>query len=200
MSQAVFPPLKGLEYPVLRTAEWSNLRQVGTSGLDVTAALWSYPIWHWTLSFSWLSSAAAIADFQTLAGFFNLRQGIFDTFLYSDPDDNAVTAQGFGTGNGVKTAFQLVRAFGNSVEPIFNVNGAPAIYVNSVLKILTTDYTISATGLVTFTSAPANGAVLTWTGAYYFRCRFEKDSHDFSLLANQIYESKKLSFRSVKGS
>lgn len=197
MSQAVFPTLKGLEYPVARTAEWSNLRQVGTSGLDVTAALWSYPIWHWTLSFSWLSSAAAIADFQTLAGFFNLRQGQFDTFLYSDPDDYAVTAQGFGTGNGATTAFQLVRAFGSFVEPIFNVNGAPAIYNNGVL---TTAYTISQTGLVTFTSAPLSGYVLTWTGNYYFRCRFEKDSHDFSLLANQIYESKKLSFRSVKGS
>jgi hypothetical protein len=31
---------------------------------------------------------------------------------------------------------------------------------------------------VTFTSAPANTAVLTWSGKYYFRCRFKNDSLD----------------------
>lgn len=202
MSQVIFPTLAGLEYPVKRTPEWKTLTQEATSGLEARSAPWTYPRWHWEVSYSKLSSAQAAAEFQTLVDFFNARQGQYDTFLYSDPDDNAVTNQQFGVGDGTTTAFQLTRqlvANGFS-EPIFNVNGVPVIKDAGVIKTAGADYTISAAGVVTFTYTPTAGHALTWTGAYYFRCRFEDDQSEFNLFLYQLYENKKVRFMSVKGS
>jgi hypothetical protein len=54
--------------------------------------------------------------------------GGFDTFLFTDPDDNAVAAQTFGVGDGDQDAFQLVRTLGSFTEPVYDLNGAPSIY------------------------------------------------------------------------
>jgi hypothetical protein len=40
---------------------------------------------------------------------------------------------------------------------------------------VTTDYTISSSGLVTFTSAPANGHSITWTGIFDVPVRVDGD-------------------------
>jgi len=40
---------------------------------------------------------------------------------------------------------------------------------------VTTNYTIGTSGVVTFTAAPANGAVLTWTGTFSWLCQFDDD-------------------------
>jgi uncharacterized protein (TIGR02217 family) len=176
---------------------WKTLVQEATSGKEARAALMSYPGWGWSLSYSKLD-AGTLAELQTLVGFFNARQGRFDTFLYTDPDDNSVTDQSFGTGNGAATQFQLVRAFGGFVEPVRDVNTLTNIKKAGVTQNNPADYTISATGLVTFTSAPANGAALTWTGTYYWRCRFLKDSSDFTAFVKQLYENKKVEFVFVK--
>ena len=145
-----------------------------------------------------VSAAAALQEIQSLIAFFNSRQGSFDNFLYSDPSDNTVTAQGFGTGDGVTTAFQLCRSFGGNVEPVMSLNGAPSIYIGGVLKTAGTGYTVS-NGMVTFTSAPAAAATLTWTGAYYYRCRFLADEQEFENFMYQLWAVKKLEFLGCLG-
>jgi len=104
----------------------------------------------------------------------------------------------FGAGDGSTKVFQLSRAFGAGgftfVEPVQNLNGAPSIYVGGVLKNAGTDYTISSTGLVTFSSAPANAVALTWTGGYYYRCRFLQDELDLSRFLQGLWEAKKVEF------
>ena len=62
----------------------------------------------------------------------------------------------------------------------------------------TTGWTVSATGLVTFFAAPANAAALTWTGTYYWRCRFKGDTFDVEKFHNMFWEAKALKFVSVK--
>lgn len=202
MSQVVFPTLAGLEYPVKRFPEWKTLRQEAMSGLVAKSAPWTYPRWHWEQSYSKLSSAYAQLEFQTLVDFFNARQGIYDTFLYADPDDNAVTNQQFAVGDGITAAFQLTRQLitGGFIEPIFNVNGVPVIKDAGVIKTAGVDYNIGATGVVTFTYTPVSGHALTWTSSYYFRCEFEDDTSEFDLFMYQLYENKKVRFMSVKGS
>ena len=37
---------------------------------------------------------------------------------------------------------------------------------------------MSVTGVVTFSTPPAVGAVLTWTGSFYYLCRFSEDTLD----------------------
>jgi hypothetical protein len=70
----------------------------------------------------------------------------------------------------------LSRPIGNYADIIQSLNGTTSIYINGTLQ--TSGYSVSSLGIVTFTSAPANTAVLTWSGKYYFRCRFKNDSLD----------------------
>jgi uncharacterized protein (TIGR02217 family) len=197
MSDSVFPSLPGLTWGTTKTPEWKTIVQESVSGKELAASLMTYPRWTYTLSYEFLRSGAQ-AELQTLVGFFNARRGKFDDFLYTDPDDNAVTAQQFGTGDGTSTVFSLVRTYGGFTEPVQNLNSAPSIYVNGVLKTLTTDYTISSLGVVTFVNAPASSAALTWSGTYYWRVRFLQDSSEFTNFMQQLYSAKKISFKTVK--
>jgi uncharacterized protein (TIGR02217 family) len=158
------------------------------------AALQSYPLWTFKLSYEVLRAAAAYSELQTLAGFFLSVKGSYDSFLYSDPTDNTVTAQAFGVGDGATQQFQLVRAWGSFVEPTMAINGTPSIYVGGVLKTLITDYTIDGLGMVTFVTAPASSAALTWTGSYYYRCRFTNDAAEFNQMMRDLWELKTLEF------
>jgi uncharacterized protein (TIGR02217 family) len=197
MSNAVFPNLKGLSWPVVKTPEWSTIIQKSASGRETRAALMSYPLWNFKLTFDYLPSNntnGASLDLQAMLDFFNSRQGAFDNFLFDDQNDDSVTAQSFGTGDGTTVGFQLQRQLqaGGFFEPVMNLNGAPSIYNNGVLQTVTTNYTINSTGFVTFTSAPAAGHALTWTGSYYFRCRFDKDMADFDNIWYAMFQAKEL--------
>lgn len=130
MSNIVFPTLPGLTWDVIRRPNFSTRIQTATSGKKNTAAFWTYPIWDFSLTYNFLRETTGYTELQTLAGFFLARQGGFDSFLYTDPIDNAVTGQAVGTGDGVTTAWVLPRAWAGFVEPVWALNGAPAIYVS----------------------------------------------------------------------
>lgn len=191
MSNAVFPTLPGLGWSVTKQPNWSTRIQKSVSGRELRAQFYAAPLYKIGLTYEVLRAATAYAELQSLMGFFNNRQGSFDSFLYTDPTDNSVTGQSFGAGDGSTRAFQLVRAYGGNTEPVMNLNGNPAIYINGALKTLTTDYTIS-NGMVTFVAAPSGGGALTWTGNYYYRCRFMQDAADFENFMYQLWTLKKL--------
>jgi hypothetical protein len=127
LSNAVFPTLIGARFPVRKLPMWSGKVQQAASGAETRVSYWSYPRWRYTIGFEVLRDAASTQDLQTLVGFYNARQGQFDDFLFSDPDDNAVTAQAFGTGDGTTTAFQLQRTLGGFAEPVLAPIGSPVI-------------------------------------------------------------------------
>ena len=192
MSNYVFPTLNTVGWSVFKTPNWLTKVQIATSGKELRSAWFSAPKYNFKLTYEVLRADSVNIELQTLLGFFNARQGSFDSFLFTDPLDNAVTAQNFGTGNGTITTFMLGRSFGGVCEYTMNINGAPQIYVGGVLKTLTTDYTIDAYGNVTFVTAPSGA--LTWTGSYYYRCRFVKDSADFENFMYQLWTLKELEF------
>jgi uncharacterized protein (TIGR02217 family) len=120
-------------------------------------------------------AASVMAQFM---GTYMACQGRVNLFLFTDPQDNTVTNMQFGTGDGTTTTFQLSRTIGGvagAYDIIQNVNGTPTIYINGTP---TTSFTVSSTGIVTFSSAPANAAILTWSGSFYFLCRFADDTID----------------------
>jgi len=90
-----------------------------------------------------------------------------------------------------------VRSLGGFTENVYLPTGAPSIYVNGSLKTVTTDYTIGSTGIVTFVSAPANAAPLTWTGNYNWLCYFDDDILDLASSGSGWWEVKSLNFSSV---
>lgn len=201
MTTAVFPTLSGLKWDVKKRPRFNTIVQRTASGKEVRAGLMSYPLWEFELSYDALRAAPAYAELQTLAGFFEQMYGSLTAFNYNDPTDNSVTAQVIGTGNGVATQYQLVRTMGNFIEPVQNVNVITGVYDNGspvTQGAGAGKYTVNSTGLVTFGTAPVAGHTLTWTGTYYFLCRFLDDIVEFNNFMYNLFECQKLGFVSVK--
>ena len=111
---------------------WSRHKRPGfstrvashVSGREVRVALMSYPLYEFEAVYSGLTSSASTfsglgaSSLQSLMGFFLQLQGQFGTFLYTDPDDNAVTGQVFATGDGSTTSFMMMRSLGGFLEPV----------------------------------------------------------------------------------
>ena len=198
MTEPVFPTFAGLGWSVKRSPVWKTRAQQAISGKETRLADWSYPAWHWELTFDFLRATPTAAEFQSLAGFFNQCQGAFGTFLYADADDNAVTGQAIGTGDGATKSFQLVRAFGGFIEPVLAPNVVSTVYFAGVAQAPANYSVDSTTGLLTFTAAPASGAAITADFTYYFRCRFAEDTIDFEKFMATLYRAQKLALVSLK--
>ena len=198
MTEPVFPSLAGLGWSVKRSPVWKTRAQQAISGKETRVADWSYPAWQWALTFDFLRATSTASEFQSLAGFFNRCQGAFGTFLYADADDNAVTGQLLGAGDGATTAFQLVRAFGGFIEPVLAPNVVSVIYLAGVAQSPSSYSVDPTTGLLTFTAAPASDAAIAADFSYYFRCRFAEDTVDFEKFMATLYRAQKLAFVSLK--
>lgn len=192
MSEAIFPSMLGgyawdsKKKPVFHTLTHSPL-----TGRDVRVALYSQPVFEFSLVNNWLSKA----DKESLIGFFLARSGNFDSFLYAD-EDSVMTAHAFAMGNGVNTAFQLYAGFGSHTNLIVNnVAGNPSIYIDSVLKTAGTHYSISTTGVVTFVTPPASNALISWTGTAYYRCVFLEESLEYNQFARLLYDCSEITFK-----
>jgi len=366
MSNLVFPDLVGVKVDLEREPIYRTQIKEAFSGKEQRRSAWSAPRYRYRMNFEFLRSAATLMELQKLVGFFARHAGAWDSFLFTDPEDCAVSAHPFGVGNATTVAFQLQRslvpsadlpsaatraywpAFGDGYEPVWDLNAtynllsyseelnnaawlkntgvtinanadtdplggstadqivysgagaagdwriwhdidtptagtkragsiylrstspltlrlcifdpvgyvtcnitsswqrfelpvtasgtsgnalaiysppgvnssftvsawggqmepgsvatdymptpSPAIYVGGVRKTVTTDYTIGSTGIVTFGSAPTTAAVLTWTGHYYRRVRFDSDSMTGKRLVQTIWEANSVDLRSV---
>jgi len=200
MSNAVFPSLPGLTFDIKRVPTHKTVVKESASGREYRGRLMpNGPRYTYTLGFDLLSDNGSWTDgFRTLLGFYNARSGAFDSFLFNDPDDNSVTNQSIGVGDGSTKSFQLVRTLGGASEPVYDTNSVPVIKDNGTTKTAGTDYNISTTGLVTFTSAPVTGHSLTWTGTYYWRCRFGDDSLTFNQFMSKLWELKQCNLITLK--
>jgi uncharacterized protein (TIGR02217 family) len=206
MSAAVLPALAGLGFPIDRTTIWKTRRQSSVSGKQVRIADWSIPLYQWALQYNLLRQGTitltAFTEYSQLEGFFEQRLGAFDSFLYTDQDDNTVTAQAFGTGDGSTVSFQLQRSFGGASIPILAPNVVSTVYNNgtpvSGAAWSVTSWGSASPGVVTFTSAPAAGHTLTADFTFYFPCSFDDDNITFSKMFKSAYEAKKITFTSIK--
>ena len=191
MSNEIFPDLPGLKWESSKKPQWSTKIHETASGKETAAAYWSYPKWFFSLSYEFLDESDLVRDLQALGGFFLARKGRFDSFLYRDPSDYKVEGQILGTGDGARTTFQLIRSFGDFDEPIKNIDSESLIlYLGGVGA--SSGFTVSATGLITFAVAPADGVELSADFAFYFRCRFLQDELEFSEFMAELWECKKL--------
>lgn len=163
-----------VKYPVFNTIIQTPVSKRGETRISTTP----YCVWEFQMTFPYVKGTFndSTSYLNQIAGFYMQMQGAANSWLYDDPQDDTITAPvSFGTGDGVTKAFQLSRPIGAYQDIIQNLNGTPTIYINGVS---TTAFSINSLGVITFTSAPAVNAVLTWTGRYYFRCRFKNDSLD----------------------
>ena len=206
MSNLVFPTLACLPQ-ITRTRIDNTSIYETASGKEQRLGRWAAPRYRYRLPFNFLRSATGFAELQALEGFAARVRGAFDSFLWSDPEDNAATAHAFAAGNGSATTFQLQRSLvpdaslpaaasrsfypviGDGYEPVYDLASVPTIYVGGVLKTSGTDYVLGANGVVTFTAAPALAAVLTWTGTWWKRVRFAGDELSVDQIVQRLWKA-----------
>lgn len=192
MSEPVYPVIAGVEAKLTVSPIHSTIKLDAASGRSVRVANFAYPLQKFAIDYTILDASAAVAQFQTLFGFFNAMHGRFQTFLYTHPYDNTVTAQPVATGDGTTRVFQLIRTLGGGVAAVY----APIIAGTSVSPAGATIDPL--TGLITYGTAPAGGTAITWSGSYYWRCSLDNDTQDFSTFCYGLWDVNTISFTSVK--
>lgn len=154
------------------------------SGAEVRNAVWAGSRRRWDVG----SAALKLDALQELVDFFEARGGRLCGFRFRDALDDrscavggmpSATDQRIGTGDGVATRFQLVKAYNDHQRRILKpVTGSVLVAVDGVAAEFSVDET---TGEVTLDAAPASGAVVT--AGYRFDCpvRFDTDRLDVTL-------------------
>jgi len=204
------PP--GIEEGAQGGPEFATVIQESVSGQEQRIKVWAKCRARYDIGYSVLESDDPVGNYQAILALFYGHGGRFKAFRFKDWSDYQATNESFGTGDGADTTFQLYKTYDPSLillntpgsitytREIYLLATAPTIKVNGVTKTVTTDYTISATGLVTFTSAPANGHALTWTGEFDIPVRFDVDYLSVVMNVNNIADIGSISLREVIGS
>jgi uncharacterized protein (TIGR02217 family) len=119
------------------------------------------------------------AQLDALIAFFRARKGKAYGFRFKDWTDYQGIGQLLGVGNGSTTAFQLVKKYtsgGVTETRVITkpVAGTTLLYKDSVLQ--TSGVSVNATtGVVTFSSAPANGVIISADFEFDVPVRFDTD-------------------------
>jgi uncharacterized protein (TIGR02217 family) len=201
----IFPTLPGLAWSVIKAPTFQTRIQRAVSGHELRALDYPYPLWQFTLVFAFLrdNPEAGFDELRSLMGFYLLCQGAYGTFLFQDPSDFQISGQYLGTGDSSTYIFQLQRTMGTSLpsggftEPIVAPKEIKAIYFDGLIQNSSIYSVNQSTGLVSFTTPPSTGLVITADFSYWFRCRFVDDSYSFENFMYQLWQLKKLSFISV---
>jgi uncharacterized protein (TIGR02217 family) len=196
----VLPYVPGRTFIKDKRPQWKTQINEAISGRETSRKIWSYPKWHFELNHEFLRNPVLMSDSELvkILAFFNAKCGRWKEFLFMDDEDNAVTDMQFGIGNGSITSFQCTRTMSvgqhTFTEPVRAFYATPVVKVNGV----TTAVTINDYGNFVFASAPAGGAVLTWTGQFFYVCRFEEDEMSFEQMFSRIWSNESLMFVSIK--
>jgi uncharacterized protein (TIGR02217 family) len=166
----------------------SNVIQEAIAGNEQRYGKWTKCRGIGNVAYGLLDSADHDGDFRAIMALYRAHMGSLYPFRFKDWSDYQATDEKFGTGDGSTTQFQLTKTYDPGLI-LINSSGrtyvrdivllatgvAPVIKIDGVTKTLTSDYTISSSGLVTFTSAPANTKPITWTGEFDVPVRFDGD-------------------------
>jgi uncharacterized protein (TIGR02217 family) len=196
-----FPVLAGQGWSVHKRPTFSTRVASHVSGREVRQPLFAYTLYEFELTFDGLASnesfpGVGASSLQSLMGFYLQCEGQYGTFLYTDPTDTTVTGQGIATGDGATTSFTFQRTLGGFIEPVSWVSSVANVYLNGVAQA--SGWSLAQPNTLSFTTAPANGAVITADFAYAFVCRFLDDQEDFEEIMNGLWQVQSLKFRSVK--
>ncbi|HHN73575.1 MAG TPA: TIGR02217 family protein [Thermopetrobacter sp.] len=133
-------------------------------------------------------------DLAAVVAFFEARNGRLYGFRWKDWADYksclpsqtpAATDQTIGTGDGAKTAFQLVKTYTSGSQSWTRtiakpVAGTVTLAVDGTVQ--SSGWSVdTTTGLITFTNAPANGAAVTAGFEFDVPVRFDTDQLDVTL-------------------
>jgi uncharacterized protein (TIGR02217 family) len=171
------------------TPEFSTSIATTASGFEHRNSLWGNA----RLSFDVGPGVRSDSDMGTLIAFFRARRGAARGFRLGDPSDfssngmvGTPTAadQVIGVGDGVTASFGLVKLYGDAAQDPQSRRitrpraGSVLVSVNGVG--VTNGWTLGDAGMVSFTTAPASGAIIRAGFLFDVPVRFEKDTLDIT--------------------
>lgn len=195
MSDVLFPEIC-IGYDFIRKPVFSTNIMTSVSGRELRARHYAVPRYEFSLQIPVLRESKK--ELQKIENFFLDRFGSFDSFLFKAPLDNEFESKFIG--DGVTTVFQLykqtdeqkipithVEAFGKVL--MWNANDQKLMWSTDVQTLMWSNdyYQITKDGLVIFSSPPAAGQVINFTGTFYYRCRFAEDSQEFTLFSYKLW-------------
>jgi uncharacterized protein (TIGR02217 family) len=114
------------------------------------------------------------AEMKLLLQFFRARRGAAVGFRFEDPFDSEAVHQLLGSGDGVRTEFQLVKRYGSQVRRITRpVPGSVRLFVGGTERV--SGWTLGEKGAVLFEAAPAAGAEVRASFCFHVPVRFAED-------------------------
>jgi len=164
--------------PLSEDVNWSTLVTKYEDGKEQRRKKWSQPKRGYSISLKGKTREVM----SQVWDFYNARNGIYDTFYFTNPNENPITGEIVGVGNGSNVNYNLQ----NYPLP----SGAIAISVGGVAKVETTNYTLSrATGAVTFVQTPASGDQILATYSFCRVVRFAENKLTRELFNYRLYNS-----------
>lgn len=165
-------------------AGFSTIVQQTASGHEIRVARQAQAVHRLSLRSELQSASQA----KTLKAFALARRGSLHSFKIKDWSDYTSNADGesaataldqvIGSGTGTETTFQLVKRYETTgPNPYVRTITLPiaGTVVAAIDGITTTAFTVSGTGQIVFSSAPANGTVITAGFQFHVPVRFTLD-------------------------
>lgn len=153
----------------------------------------------------------SLTDIEQVVAFFEERRGRLHAFRFKDHIDfkscsvNATPQSGdqiIGTGNGIKSAFQLVKSYGSGSRKYLRditapVDGTVLVAINGAVE---TAFTIdNATGIITFDAAPPSASSITAGFEFDVPVRFDTDELSINLTHFEAGEIPEINLIEVRG-
>jgi uncharacterized protein (TIGR02217 family) len=193
----LLPVVPGQGLTAQRAPLFSTDVQTARSGRERRMANWPVPRWLYQVGFEVLRDRTALPELAKFMGFFSNHQGRAKEFFFLDPSDTAIVDQAIGIGNASNKDFYLLRntGYGNDtfLERVMGTLDAPVVKVGG--SVVTA--TLGAYGKISLAAAPANTAVVTWSGTGLRLVRFEEDQLTTAQLAYQLWALGTLKLRTV---
>lgn len=192
--------------------EFATVIQESVSGQEQRIKVWAKCRAKYDIAYSILNSEDPVGNYKAVLALFYAHNGRFRPFRFKDWGDYQASNVWFGEGTGSQKEFQLSKTYDPSeillgeigtyfyTREIYLLATAPVIRVNGVTQTVTTHYSISATGMVTFVTAPPNGHVLAWDGEFDIPVRFDTDHLPVIMHESSISQIGSVALREVIGS
>lgn len=152
-------------------------------GTEQRVSMRPYPKRSYSIAFDGQNAA----DINAIAAFFDDRRGMKLGFLIKDFTDYLLTDELILTAAGSETTAQIKKTIGSTnalTRTIRYINAATLVVKkNDVAMTLTTDYTVSATGLITFVVALTAADEITVSCEFFTPVRFAVDDVNKTLFS-----------------
>ncbi|MBS1716471.1 MAG: DUF2460 domain-containing protein [Armatimonadetes bacterium] len=150
------------------------------SGAEQRIQNWPASRGKWNVAFG----VKTLAQLQELQAFFHARAGMARGFLFWDHRDNTAVSEQIGVGDGTTQVFQLKRTYSSGgIHRVRKItrpeSSSVTVFVNGIAA---SGWGVDATtGIVSFTTAPTTGAIITASFQFYVPARFASDEMNVSL-------------------